>query len=122
METENKEQSSASSKSWWEKLAESFAGNIELIKNLVALFSNPLIVSSLTVAFLCWIFHSKENSQGLGSQNEQLRDKLDKTKRKCKKLKKKLRKAVKGNSQNDSQKPHPLAGNREGSFDAYFFN
>jgi hypothetical protein len=122
MEAENKDQSGQKSKSWIEKLIESIAGNAEIIKNLVALLANPLIISSLTVAFVCWIFQSKEDSGELSSDSRQLRAELDKIRRKYKKLRKKLKKGPRNNYQNPPQKPHPLAGGREGSFGAYFFN
>jgi len=121
METENKDQSEEGSKTWWQKLVESISGNVELIKSFAALLANPMIVSSLMVGFVCWIFKSKENSEGLREENKELRAELDRIYRKHKKLKKKYKKARQNSFPNPSaQTPCPNERDRPNNFGSVF--
>lgn len=96
METENKDHSEKNHKSWTEKLLDNLAGNAEIVKNLIALLTSPLVASSLTIAFICWIFKSRESRESSGTHIQVIREELARIKRKYKKLKKKHKKARQG--------------------------
>lgn len=124
METESKDQSGEKAKTWWARLLESISGNVELLKSFAALLANPMMVSSLTVAFVCWIFKSGGNKGESSAECLELRARLGKARRKCKKLKKKLQKARQNDSQQEpQQRQNYLRGkNNGGSFGVAFFN
>jgi len=99
METEEKTkgeesqqtQDKKTEKTWHETLIDSIAGNTELLKNLIAFLSNPFILAGGMVAFVCWIFKSKEDKENLHFQNEELRFELGVLHKKYKKIKKKYK-------------------------------
>ena len=79
-------------KTWHEKLFDSISGNTEILKSLIAFLSNPFVLAGGMVAFVCWIFKSKENKESLHVQNQELRFELGILHKKYKKIKKKCRK------------------------------